>query len=94
MKSNALQIAEDRQAVKMTVLHREGHQWYQSEIGRLVNGLHTGASTHPKFPEHLVLFGHHTKEKTLEVLPGDQSYTAMLITGLHSEELPFVPGFV
>lgn len=88
------QVKKDRRAVKMTVLHRERHPWFQSEIGRLVNGLQTEVSGHLKHPEYLVVFGHFTKEQTLEALMGGWAYTATPITGFDSPSLPFLPGFV
>jgi hypothetical protein len=90
----AMQVAENRRKLKMTVLHREGGVWHQIEVGRLVNGLMTEVSQLPKHPEHLVLFGHYTKEETLKALLGGQAYTALQITGVDSKELPFVPGFI
>lgn len=90
----AMQVVENRRKLKMTVLHREGGVWHQMEVGRLVNGLMTEASQHPKHLEHLVLFGHYTKEQTLEALLGGQAYTAVQVTGTDSKDLPFVPGFV
>ncbi|MFZ2983747.1 MAG: hypothetical protein WA053_01550 [Minisyncoccia bacterium] len=93
MKPALAQVEAGRRAVKMTVLRRERHPWYQSEIGRLVNGLKTEVSGHSKHPEYLVVFGHYTKEQTLEALQGGWEYTATQVTGFHSPSLPFVPGF-
>lgn len=90
----AMQIAENRSKLKTTVLHRQGGVWHQVEVGRLVSGLMTEVSQHPKHPEHLVLFGHYTKEETLRALLGGQAYTALQVTGTDSKELPFVPGFI
>ncbi len=89
-----MQIEESRRKLKMTVLRREGGTWHPTEVGKLVNGLMTEVSQHPKFQEYLVLFGHHTKEATLKAIGAGQAYTALQITGTHSKELPFVPGFV
>lgn len=90
----ATQIEENRKNLKMTVLYRKGGIWHQLEVARFVNGLMTEVSEHPKHPEYLVLFGHHTKEKTLKALLGGIAYTATQIVGTNSKELPFVPGFV
>jgi cytochrome c-type biogenesis protein CcmH/NrfG len=90
----AMQIAENRRTIKMTVLRREGGTWNRSEVSKLVNGLTTEASQHPQHPEHLVLFGHYTKDATLKALDGGQAYTATQIVGNDNKDLPFVPGFV
>ena len=90
----AMQIAENRRTIKMTVLHRKGGTWHRTEIDKLVGGLHTEASQQQSRPEHLVLFGHHTKEQTLKALGGGQAYTAVQIVGIDNKQLPFVPGFI
>lgn len=90
----AMRIEENMRNLKMTVLHRPGGQWYPSEISKFVNGLMTEASQHPKFPEYVILWGHHTKAATLEALGGGMAYTATLITGLGHKDLPFRPGFI
>jgi len=89
----AMQVVENRRNLKMTVLHRAGGVWHHVEVGRLVNGLMTEVSQLQKYPEHLVLFGHYTKEETLKALLGGQAYTAVQVIGTDSKELPFVPGF-
>ncbi len=85
----AMQVGENRRKLKMTVLHRKGGAWHESEVGKLVNGLMTEASQHPQHPEYVVLFGHHTKEATLKALGGGQAYTATEVVGTDSKELPF-----
>lgn len=93
MNLMAMVVAENRRKLKMTVLHRAGGTWYQSEVVRLTNGLMTEVSWDPQHPEYLVLYKHHTKESTLEALIGGQAYTATQVIGTDSKELPFVPGF-
>lgn len=88
-----LQVEENRRNLKMTVLRRQGGMWHRQEVARLCNGLMTEVSEHPEHPECLILFGHHTKEKTLEAIGGGQAYTATQVTGLQSEGVPFTPGF-
>lgn len=90
----AMSVAENRRNLKVTVLHREGGTWHPSEISKLVNGLTTEASQLPQFPEHVILFGHHSKEETLRAIGGGQAYTATQVVGTHDASLPFVPGFV
>ncbi len=90
----AMQMAESRRALKMTVLHRPGGTWDQLEVGRLVNGLKTEVSVHPLHPEYLVVFGHYTKEETLKVMWGGVAYTVTQIIGTDHKDLPFVPGLV
>jgi hypothetical protein len=90
----AMRIVENRRNLKVTILHRPGGEWTSLEIGRLVNGLMTELSQHPRFPEHLLLFGHYTKEQTLEALIGGLAYTATQITGYDNSELPFKPSWV
>jgi hypothetical protein len=89
----AIQIAENRRNLKMTVLRREGGTWHRSEVGKLVNSLKTEVSEHLRHPEYLVLFGHHTKDATLKALGGGQTYTATEIVGTDNKGLPFVPEF-
>ncbi len=88
-----MMVAENRRNLKMTVLHRPGGTWHQSEVDKLVNGLKTEARQHPQHPEHLILFGHYTKEATLKALGGGQAYTATQVVGTDCKELPFKPGF-
>lgn len=89
----AMQIAENRRNLKMTVLRRQGGTWHQSEVSKLVNGLMTEVSERPQYPEYLVLFGHYIKDKTLKTLGGGQAYIATKIVGTDNKDLPFVPGF-
>ena len=89
----AMQVAENRRNLKMTLLRREGGVWHRSEVEKLVNGLMTEVSEHPQHPEYLILFGHHTKEVTLNALGGAQAYIVIQIVGTDCKELPFVPGF-
>ena len=90
----AMQIAENRRNLKMTVLCREGGTWHQAEVEKLVRGLTTEVSKNPKYPEYLVLFGHHTKAETLRALGGGQAYTATEVIGMDNKDLPFIPRFV
>ena len=86
-----INIAERRRSLKMTILHRSGGVWHSFEVGKLVNGLMTELSQHPRHPEYLILFGHYSKEEALKALGGGQAYTATQITGMDNKELPFVP---
>ena len=94
MNLMAMQIEENRRNVKMTVLRREGGTWQSWEIGNLVNNLMTEISHHPQHPEHLVVFGHYSKERALKAHGGGLAFTATQITGIQSKELPFMPGFI
>lgn len=93
MNPAVLQLKENRNKLKMTVLYRQGGTWNQSEIEKLVNGLTTEVSQHFQHPEYLILFGQHTKEMTLEVLGGGKAYTAFPAIGMDNEKLPFTPRF-
>ncbi|MEI7498676.1 MAG: hypothetical protein WCK11_05375 [Candidatus Falkowbacteria bacterium] len=88
-----MQIAENRRKLKMTVLHRPGDVWRRNEISQLTIGLMTEVSQHPKHPEHLILFGHHS-ESALKTIIRGATFTAIQIIGLQDERLPFNPGFV
>ena len=90
----AMQVAENRRTLKMTVLHRKSGEWRHSEISKLTSGLRTEVSSHPKHPEYLILLGYYTKEQTLRVIGGGQAYTASNIVGIDNKELPFSPGFI
>jgi hypothetical protein len=90
----AMKIAEDRRRLEMTVLHRPAGTWSTEEVMRLVNGLRVTASAWPKKPEFVVLYGHHTKDETLQVLGGGIEYTALQVTGADSKDLPFIPSFL
>ncbi len=89
-----MQVVENRQKMKMTLLHRPGGVWHESEVGWLVHKLNTVASHHLKHPEHLILWGHYTKDQTLAAIGGGQAYTATMITGVQDARLPFLPSFV
>ena len=80
-----------RRELKTTLLHRPGGVWHQSEINCLVKGLTTEVTSISSHPEHLILFGHFTKEQTLEALLGGTAYTATMMTGV--DGLPFDPGW-
>jgi len=86
----AQRIAETRRNMKVTVLHRPNGIWHQQEVNRLCNGLMTEVSQKASHPEHLVLFGHFTKQQTLDVLIGGMAYTATQITGINDSRVPFV----
>jgi len=85
------QVMENRRSLKLTILHRPGGTWDPSEIGNLVCGLMTEVQEHPSFPEHVILYGHHTKEQTLHALMGGAAYTATQVTGRDDERLPWKP---
>ncbi len=82
-----------RRHVKITILQRAGGTWDQSEIDKLVNSLRTDLSCHPKHPEFLVIFGHHSIETMIQLLDGGSPFTITQITGIYNKELPFVPSF-
>ena len=87
------ELVNFRNQLKMTILYREGREWYLSEVAKLSNGLVTEVSGHPKHSEYLVLYEHHTKNEILKALGGGQAFTAVQIIGVKSSELPFIPGF-
>ncbi|MEK7585565.1 MAG: hypothetical protein AAB455_03595 [Patescibacteria group bacterium] len=89
----AMGVAENRKNFKMTLLHRPNGTWPEAEVGWLVSKLGTVATHHPEHPEHLLLWGHYTKEQTLKALGGGKAYTASMVTGMQAAELPFVPSF-
>jgi hypothetical protein len=89
-----MQVAENRRKLKMTILYRKDGVWHHDEVRKLSNGLTTEVSSHPKHPEYLVLFGHYTKEVTLQALGGGLAYTATEIVGIDNKQLPFPPGFI
>jgi hypothetical protein len=86
-----MQVRENMRNLKLTVLHRPGGIWSNVDVSRLANGLMTEVYNHPKHPEHLILFGHYSKEQTLEALLGGMAYTATQLVGLNNEALPFKP---
>ncbi len=79
--------------LKTTVLHRPKGTWHQTEVDRIVNGLMTEASQHPRHPEYVILFGHYTKEKVLKAMLGGVAFTATEFIGIQNAQLPFRPGF-
>lgn len=89
-----MQMEDNRRKLKTTVLHRPGGVWHRSEVSKLGGGLKTEVSEHPEYPEYLVIFGHFTKEQTLQAIGGGIAYTAIQVTGMDSENLPFSPGFI
>lgn len=89
----AMQVADSRRNLKMTVLRREGGTWHRVEVSRLANGLMTEVTEHPHHPEYLILFGHHTKEAISKTLGDGQTYTVSAIVGADNKELPFASGF-
>jgi len=85
----AMQMLENRRKLKVTVLHRPGGVWHEIEVSRLVNGLSTEVRSHPQHPEHLLLYGHYTKEQALAAILGGVAFTATQMTGI--EDLPWFP---
>ena len=77
--------------IEMTVLHRKGGIWHQSEVGKLASGLITTVSERSQYPEYIILWGHYTKEATLKALVGGQAYTATKVTRTDDKRLPFIP---
>ncbi len=90
----ALDMQKKQGEMKITILYRQGGEWHPIEVSRLVSGLNTPCCEHPRHKEYLLLSGHYTKEKTLEVLLGGVAYTASQVTGLRNPQLPFTPVFI
>jgi len=88
------EITKRNLELKMTILYRPNGIWHPSETTKLVNNFMTALSEHPQHPEYLVIYGHYTKEETLNAIGGGVAYTATQITGLQNEELPFKPRFI
>lgn len=94
----AWMMAEDiktrRAKMEFTVLTRgKGSDgvWHRSEVNRIVNGLSAELYTLPALPQHLILWGHFTKEQVLQAMDGGCTFTAMQVQGLENPELPFRP---
>lgn len=83
---------ENRRTLQTTVLYRNNGVWSGNEVGLLVNGLTTEACQHPKHPEYVILWGHHTKT-TLKALVGGADYTVTQVTGADNDLLPFRTAF-
>jgi len=79
-----------RKSLKMTLLHRSGGTWSSIDYERLKN-LALQIQMHPGFPEHVILYGHHTKAEILAALWGGLAFTATQITGYDDERLPWKP---
>jgi len=73
-------------------LHRPGGGWTSAEIDLLVNRVMTMVSFSKDYPEYLILYGHHTKEKIKEVLASGQEHTVVQEVGINN--LPFTPSFI
>jgi len=86
-------MEEKAREMKLTVLHRPGGRWHHAEMLRLFP-LSAEVASHPQHTEYIILLGHHTKEKVLEVLLGGQQFTATQVTGIESKGLPFIPSFM
>ncbi|MBP9757246.1 MAG: hypothetical protein KBD06_01465 [Candidatus Pacebacteria bacterium] len=89
-----MDVRDKLRRLKLTVLYRPGGTWLAVEVGRIVNGLMTEASQHPKFPEHVILLGEFTKEATLNAILGGIAYTATTLTGIDHKDLPFRPQLI
>jgi len=89
MDLGAIDYDEKKAKVKLTVLHRVGGEWHASELYRLANGLMARVDGHPRYPEHLILAGHHTKEATLAAIGGGMAYTATQAVGAAHADLPW-----
>lgn len=77
--------------LKMTVLHRKNGLWGDIELVLLRIGLVTEVSTHPSFPQYLILLGHHTIEETLNVINFGPTHTVSQLIGIDNQNLPFKP---
>ncbi len=73
---------------KFTLLHRhEG--WSNLDMERIaVSGLPTGVRGHPKYPKHLLLEGHFTKEEVSAAL-SHEGFSIRNVSG--TRNLPFCP---
>lgn len=90
----AMEMRDNRKKMKVTVLYRPGGVWHPDEVSLLCGGLMAEVSQRDSHPEHLVIFGYHTKERTLEaLLGGGMAYTATQVTGIDDARVPF-PCFV
>ena len=77
-----MDMIEARKMMQVTLLQRVGC-WYPVEIDRLMIGLQTIVSHHPKHPECVMLFGHYTKPQILATMQGGATFTAKQITGVY-----------
>ena len=84
-----LEVERIRREIQLTILHRPSGDWTSSESGRIVNGLMTEMEQHPQYPEYAILFGHYSKQDVLQALSGGVSFTALQVTGVEDERLPW-----
>lgn len=83
-----------RQNQRVTVLFREGGTWHDSEIQKLVAGLHTSVSLNTDHRGYLLIPEEYTKEEILEILGDVAAYTLEVVMGLDNEALPWKPRFI
>ncbi len=77
----------------MTVFRREGGLWSGNELGLLATRVTKRIAQQLSHPEYLILLGHYNAEEVLKVMGGGMLFDAIQVTGVQSEELPFVPNF-
>ncbi len=77
--------------LKITVLHRKNGLWHNIELILLHVGLTAEVTSHPSFPQYLILLGHHTIEETLNVINFGPAHTVTQLIGIDNKSLPFKP---
>ncbi len=80
-----------RNQMKFTLLHRPNGAWSDDEVSNLINKLDANVDRDSGCPQYLVLHGHFSQEKTLEILGDKSGHTSEQVTGLYNDKLPFKP---
>jgi hypothetical protein len=86
-----METARRLREMQFTVLHRAGGRWQPSEVSKFVSVLKAAVGGHPRHPEHLILFGHFTRDQVGRVLGTGASYSLENLVGFNNPDLPFTP---
>ena len=87
-----MHIKEMRAKEKVTVLRRANGHWSVSEIEILVAHTRNSVSSHPMYPEVLLLPGEPLRERLMALIQGEFEYT--VVQGMDNPNLPFKPQFI
>ncbi|MDP3770090.1 MAG: hypothetical protein Q8R40_04095 [bacterium] len=87
-----LDIRKKRAQQKVTVLRRVNGHWSTSEIEILVVHTRNSVSSHPMYPEVLLLPGELLREHLMALIQGEFEYT--VVEGMDNPAMPFKPQFI
>lgn len=82
-------LRDSRSRTKLTVVERLDKDWGHFDASLLSESV-SQSFENPRNPRHLIIYGHHTTEDIVRVIPDARIRTEHVV-GLDSPVLPFTP---